>query len=312
MRFQLNFDVPEEVLQLNHSNEILLLGSCFSNEMSKKFKEYGFSVRSNPFGTLFHPMAIADVLETSLDEGSSVDLFERDGLFFSWDSASKIYSNSLAGVREKIHQVRKDTGDAIKNASLLIITFGTSWGYRHNELNKIVGNCHKAPSSFFTKELTDVQSMNRRWRILLDRIQVINPDLDVVFTVSPVRHVKDGLIENNRSKARLIELTHSLTSNKGPHYFPAYELLIDELRDYRFYSNDLVHPSNETVVYIWERFKSYALTKDAQRLGEKVFSIRRALAHKSIHPGSPLDLKQSSNAIKSKEDLMNTNPEVVW
>ena len=312
MEFKLDFAIPEAVLQTSHKDSIVLLGSCFSDEMSGKLSAAGFSVLANPFGTLFHPVALVNVLNASLDESTSVDVLERDGLFFSWDSAGRIYGHSEVELIERITKTRTTVKKAIGEADLLVITFGTAWGYRHADLDKLAGNCHKAPASTFTKELSLLQPMAENWMKLLDRLHAFNPELKVVFTVSPVRHKKDGLIENNRSKARLIELVHWLTEEAEVHYFPAYEILIDELRDYRFYAKDLIHPSEEAIQYIWERFQRFALTPEAQELGRRVVSIRQSLEHKSLHPGSTADQERLKRAEQRRDELLAAHPELAW
>jgi len=245
MDFKLNFEPAPSALKLVHSDSIVSIGSCFSEEMSNKLAGVCFRVFENPFGTLFHPDALLNVLEASIFDSENVDSVQRDDLFFSWDSSSKIYAKSEQELRTIILQRRKETKKSLSDAKLLIVTFGTAWKYAHKQLNRTVGNCHKEQVSNFTKELASIESMQNSWTSLLQDLKIQFPNLQVLFSVSPVRHKKDGLIENNQSKARLIELVHSLVKqNNHCHYFPAYEIVIDELRDYRFYAEDLVHPNS--------------------------------------------------------------------
>lgn len=294
MEFKLNFNLPESSINLTYNDSVVLIGSCFSDEIGLKLKDAGFNVESNSFGTLFHPSAIANVIKSSLEESKSVDVFERDDLFFSWDSASKIYALSKDELIEKVNQTRALFYSKIKSARVIIITLGTAWKYELIPSGKTVGNCHKAPQSLFTKSLSSIDDMLKEWQDALDLIRRINPSIKIIFTVSPVRHIKDGLIENNRSKARLIELVHTFTSLPDIYYFPAYEILMDELRDYRFYEEDLIHPNKLAIQYIWKNFVRNIISEDAQLILKERNQIIEQSNHKSLHPNSKLEIKRKN------------------
>ena len=312
MEFKLKFDIPESRIDLTHKDPVVLLGSCFSDEIAGYFLNEGFHQESNTFGTLFHPLAIANVLSSTLDNSDLVDITSRNGLFFSWDSASKIYATDQDELIKNVLALRKTLNEKLQKAGLLIITFGTAWGYKHKALNKIVGNCHKATSSDFNKVLTEQVSMFEKWSELIKKLKANNPNLNIIFTVSPVRHSKDGLIDNNRSKARLIELAHDLTQFNNVFYFPSYEILIDELRDYRFYKEDRVHPNSEATDYVWQKFSDYLFTASTLELNKQIAKIKIGLAHKSMHPGSEEDRKRVENIMEIKNKLKNNHPEVCW
>jgi hypothetical protein len=312
MEFKLNFDVPQSELQLSHKDSIVLIGSCFSDEMSSYFQKSGFKVESNSFGTIFHPDPIARSLKLSLDDSIKAELFERDGLFFSWSSAGKIYGNSEEELKQEVISRRQKLRTSLKNASVLVVTFGTAWGYRHVELDRVVANCLKAPAKTFQKELSSISNLQEQWNSTIEALKEFNSSLKIIFTVSPVRHKKDGLVENNRSKARLIELVHALTKQEGVSYFPAYEILIDELRDYRFYASDFVHPSKEAVEYVWEKFADFAISPDAMDIAKKVKGLHRELEHKSLYPESAEDKERLERAYQRKEELLRQHPEITF
>lgn len=312
MKLHLSFDIPPNSKQFTHRDQFLLIGSCFSDEIGKHFIQNGFRAEINPFGTLFHPTAIANVLKSSIDQLAEVRIHQRDDLFFSWDAASKIYAFSEAELMMNVIEVRRKLRNHICQSSMLVITFGTAWQYELNEEKIVVGNCHKAPQHLFSKTLTSVEEMRAQWKPLIAQLKRVNPTLEIVLTVSPVRHVKDGIVENNRSKSRLIELVHALVDEYKLTYFPSYEILIDELRDYRFYQSDLVHPSDEAVKYVWERWTATFFATPTAELVRKIAAVQQALEHQSIHPGSKADKERVRSAIEQKKKLSQDHPEICW
>ncbi|MDX2362809.1 MAG: GSCFA domain-containing protein [Crocinitomicaceae bacterium] len=312
MKLKLDFNIDPFPFQFSHKENALLIGSCFSEEMTNHFASSGFNVLGNPFGTLFHPLAIANCLKASISNDNNVEVYQRDDVFFSWDSASKIYGASESELISKVLAARSSVRERLTNAKLLVVTFGTAWGYYHASNGMVVGNCHKASQSTFEKQLTSIEEVQVVWKELIAQLKTINPDLHVVFTVSPVRHKKDGLAENNRSKARLIESVHSLCELTDVHYFPAYEILIDELRDYRFYASDLVHPSKEAVEYIWEAFSKSLFNKEALELIKEISSIYTGLIHRSLFPASEADKKRREGLEERKSQLIKNYPTIQW
>ena len=310
MEFKLNLDIPKSDFQLTHQDSVVLIGSCFSDEIASHFSHSGFHTESNTFGTLFHPLAIANVLNASINKDKRVNVFKRDDLFFSWDSASKVYGLTESEIKAKMISLRENLRDKLTNAELLIVTFGTAWAYKHKALNTIVGNCHKAPALEFEKELSGNDELFEHWQNICVRLKELNPKLRIMFTVSPVRHKKDGLIENNRSKSRLIELAHALTELENVSYFPSYEIMIDELRDYRFYAEDFIHPNALAIKYIWNKFSGVYITENSLKLIEEINSIKAALTHKSLHPESKVNQDRMIEIEKRKAALLKLYPEV--
>lgn len=262
------------------------MGSCFSDELEPYFRNSGFDVLSNPFGTLFHPLALSSVIKSSLGENEALDVFKRSDLFFSWDASSKIVGMKEEALKANLLTQRRSTREKIVEAQTIIVTFGSAFGYFNKSLGKIVANCHKAPNHLFEKRLSSVDEMLADWIETIDQIRAVNPTIQFLFTVSPVRHTKDGLVENNRSKARLIELAHRICEETGAHYFPSYEIVMDQLRDYRFFAKDLVHPNALAVDYVWEQFSQVAFTEETLKIIKKVNEYVKMTQHVFLHPDS--------------------------
>ena len=312
MKLKLDFSSPNIPLKIEYSSPIISLGSCFSDEISKKLQFAGFKVNDNPFGVLFHPLAMFNVLNSSVLESKEVAVFKREDLFFSWDASSKVYAMSEELIRAKIVAIREELRQSILEAKVIVLTFGSSFQYAM-EQNGIVGNCHKAPQSIFEKKMSTVEEMYLPWFSLIQKIKEINPEIQFLLTVSPVRRVKDGLVENNRSKSRLIELTHQLVDSfDNVFYFPSYEIVIDELRDYRFFANDLVHPNQQAVDYIWEYFKSKTMNVELDDLVSKVENLKKSFLHRSLHPESEATRMFQAKLEEQKQALMHKNKNINW
>jgi hypothetical protein len=318
MDFQIPFYIPPADVRIQHGDRIVLLGSCFSDSIQTHFFRSGIDVLSNSFGTIFHPTILANSIEFALLESKEPRIFQRNDLYFSWDSASAIFGKTEAEVRTKFGEQRAVFADYLRTAKCLLITFGTAWGYRlitsdvsaEMNIQGIVANCHKMPGSLFEKKLGSINEEWQRWHTLILTLKAFNPDLNIIFTVSPVRHKKDGLIENNQSKARLIELVHRIVESTDAHYFPAYEIVIDELRDYRFFKEDRVHPTEEAVQYVWNRFEETYFSPVTRQLSHKIRQIHLACAHKSLHPESEESVQHQQATEARVTELMAEHPEV--
>lgn len=243
MKLQTIVDIAPSPWKIGFEDNILMLGSCFADSMGEQMMQRGLNVTCNPFGTLYNPLSIANAinLQSSI---SNLPLVYHEGL---WHSMAHHGSFSRADKTEAEQAVADSIATmqhALEEATVIIVTFGTAWVYEMN--GQIVGNCHKLPESTFTRRRLSVEEIVAAWKPLLERYA----DKKWLFTVSPIRHIKDGLHENQLSKATLLQAIEELT----PSYFPSYEIMLDELRDYRFYADDLVHPSSLAIQYIWERF----------------------------------------------------------
>ena len=254
MKLQTVVDIAPSNRKIGYEDRILMLGSCFSDAIGQIMAEHYLPVTCNPFGTLYNPLSIAQALTFQI---SPFNFQFHDGLWHSmahhgsFSRATK--EEAEAAVRASIETMRK----ALEESTVVIVTFGTAWVYEFSPMNGqpsvVVGNCHKLPETCFTRRRLGVDEIVAAWRPILDKY----PDKHWLFTVSPIRHIKDGLPENQLSKATLLLAIEQLINNRqssSRQYFPSYEILLDELRDYRFYADDLVHPSSMAVNYIWERF----------------------------------------------------------
>ena len=244
MKLQTVVDIKPSAWKIGYEDRILMLGSCFSDEMGAQMQQRYLQVTCNPFGTLYNPLSIAQAINyKSSIINHQLPLVEYEGMWHSMahhGAFSRADRNEAEeAVRESIETMQR----ALKEATVVIVTFGTAWVYEMK--GEIVGNCHKLPDSSFTRRRLTVDEIIAAWKPILERY----PDKHWLFTVSPIRHIKDGLHENQLSKATLLQAVEQLGD-----YFPSYEILLDELRDYRFYADDLVHPSSLAVDYIWERF----------------------------------------------------------
>jgi hypothetical protein len=294
--------------KIEHGKPLLLLGSCFSDDISKRFQENGFNVDANPFGTIFHPTVLARFIDETIQGLEAERIFNRKDVFLSWDAGAKKYGMSSAALSSQLKVTRAAWKEHLKNADYLFITFGTAHAYVHQELNISVGNCHKMPSSLFQKELTTSDEMVRQWQHTLNLLKAFNPSLKVFFTVSPVRHIKDGIIENNHSKSILIQLVHEIVKHENCFYFPSYEIVIDELRDYRYYKEDLVHPNELAIQYIWEKLSKSLFTVQTDVIAKTYLAIKRSEQHLALHPESEESKIFQEQLELRKKEFLQKNP----
>ena len=291
--------------QIDYDSRLLLLGSCFSENIGKKFEHFKFRSVQNPFGILFHPRAIENLISKAIDKEvyTENDVFLFNDRWHCFDAHSALSDVSKERLLEKLNDGLKRTEKQIRDSSHIIITLGSAWVYRHLEQNRVVSNCHKIPQSEFRKELLGIEEITKILNKTIEKLQYVNGKIEMIFTVSPVRHLKDGFIENQRSKAHLIAAIHDVLSLQVPRqrsakassintsYFPSYEIMMDELRDYRFYEADMVHPNQIAVEYIWERFRTFWICKSAESIMEKVNEVQKGLQHRPFDADSELHLR---------------------
>ena len=284
MKFHTDIQISKASQPIEHSEKILMLGSCFAENMEEKFANSGFRVCCNPFGTLYNPLSIAACLQSLIDEKhfSAEDLHFSGGQYHSMLHHGRFSSadadECLGMVNESIRQGRM----ALQEADRLIITWGTAWVYEME--GKIVGNCHKLPASCFLRRRLTIEEIIRTCSTLFQH--PLLREKKVLITVSPIRHIKDGLHENQLSKATLLLAADQLVQQANWTYFPAYELMLDELRDYRFYAADMVHPSPVAIDYVWERFAETQFSENAQIAAKECEPYFLSLAHRPLHPES--------------------------
>jgi hypothetical protein len=288
MKFRTEIKLKPEKNRIDHNSSVVLIGSCFSEHMEQKLDHYKFEQFTNPSGIVFHPRAIEKSIGSCVDqkEYCQKDLIQKGELWLSLDHHSRFSGTDPELVLENINQSIAKGYLALKNASHLIITLGTSWAYRWTGTGAFVANCHKIPQSNFEKVLLSGEETVLSLKNTVNKVREINPELEVIFTLSPVRHLKDGFVQNNHSKALLHAAIQKMSQEEKIHYFPAYEIMMDDLRDYRFYKSDMIHPSDEAVAYIWEQFANAWISDESRQLMTEIEDIQRALQHKPFDPGS--------------------------
>lgn len=313
MKLYTTVHVTPSEKKIGYGDKILLLGSCFADNIGAKFEEHYFQTTINPFGTLYNPASIAKAV---LDMGygpSGMGLVEHNGLWHSM-----MHHGSYSGVdKEEViarcEESRIQMQEALQQASVVIVTFGTAWVYEYE--GEVVANCHKLPANRFVRRRLTVNEIVDMWQPILAAM----PDKHWIFTVSPIRHIKDGLHENQVSKAILLQavdrlISMSLSYNLSTEtlhcsYFPSYEIMLDELRDYRFYAEDMVHPSAVAVDYIWQRFVETYMTTDTQQEMRILHQLWRDRHHRFLHPDSP-EAEQFAEHIKTR--LQALQPRYPW
>jgi hypothetical protein len=311
MQFHLNYTPRESNYKLDHSKKIFLSGSCFSENIGEKLQERKFDVLSNPAGILFNPASIANYLQGVIANEFNEEKFllERDGLYYHWMYHSSIHGNDKNEITEKIIFLKKQAHEFLKEADLLIITFGSAFVYRHLQLNRTVANCHKQPQHHFEKRMLGVEQIVRNYSVLVQHLQLFNPNLRILFTVSPVKYLKDGIEENSRSKATLLLSAHELvTKFSNCFYFPSYEIINDDLRDYRFYKEDLAHPNEQAVEYVWQKFSECFFGKRTFDLNEKISRLHRVLSHRIMNTESTENKKLDEFVQNLREELLHHEP----
>ncbi|WMW78293.1 GSCFA domain-containing protein [Flavobacterium sp. 20NA77.7] len=290
----MNFTTKISIQKHNHSitydSKIMLLGSCFAESMGKKFDYFKFQNTTNPFGIIFNPISLAKIIERSAQKEyfTEDDIFFHNDLWQCYEVHSELSHPDKAIFLHSLNELINSTHTQLNDLTHLIITLGTSWVYRNIETNAIVANCHKVPQKQFTKELLSINQIEESLKSIISLIQEVNPNCNFIFTVSPVRHIKNGFVENTLSKSHLITALHKTITHHplSITYFPSYEIMMDELRDYRFYAEDMLHPSQTAIDYIWEQFSDFAFSADTKILLKEVEGIQKRMAHKSFQPQS--------------------------
>ncbi|MEZ0540372.1 GSCFA domain-containing protein [Fibrella arboris] len=288
---------PERLpAQLKLTDQIVTIGSCFADVMGKKLLANKLVVLNNPLGTLFNPFSISKLLRLALTGGEPDEaLFvQRDELWFHYDFHSSLWGQSKAALTALLQVRLREVGDALRQASWLFITLGSAVVYQHQATEQVVANCHKMPGTLFTKYLSRIEPVRTTLSQVFQLLNEHNPRLNIILTVSPIRHIRDGLTLNSASKALLRTVCADLSGESmaqanrpatlsGVYYFPAYELVQDDLRDYRFYEADLIHPNALAHDYVFDKFAASAFTPDLCAFIKQWGSIQRALAHRPLH-----------------------------
>jgi len=267
---------------INYSSKVLLLGSCFAQNMGAKLEYYKFQQCTNPFGILFHPVAIEKLITRAVNQTwfTSKDVFLQNEQWHCFLAHSKLSNTSEEDLISALNSALEKLRTSLLEASHVVFTFGTAWVYRHLEKDTIVANCHKVPQKKFVKQLLSPDDVSDVLLGIETKLRAINPTCSIINTVSPVRHIKDGLLANSRSKAHLIAGVQEIVSpEKLNHYFPSYEIMMDELRDYRYYKEDLIHPNQTAIAIIWNAFTGSWICPETAALQKKIATIQSGLLH---------------------------------
>ena len=299
MKFRTEVKIESNPGFITHKDKLLAIGSCFSSNMGEFLHQRQFEILYDQFGVLFNPVSIEKNIQNALEESVDEDLIlERDGRFYHYDFPTNFMRQDKAELLEHLQSVQHAFSNRFYKSNRLMITFGTAWVYRLISQNQIVANCHKIPQKAFTKELLDLQHLKEHYTALFQDLKQRNPKLEILLTVSPVRHIKNGLHENNLSKSILLLLSNYLSGTFDyVTYFPAYELVIDDLRDYRFFGNDLIHPNSQAIDYVYERFQDAYFSDKTIEIAELSMQLSRLENHHFMAP-SEKDLQQNKAQIE--------------
>lgn len=314
MNFRTKIPLKRNFNPIDYNSKIVLFGSCFTNNIGDKLEYFKFQSNTNAFGILFHPKAIEHLITNSVNKKQ----YTREELFFlnerwhCFDVHSELSDVSKEKLLTNINNAIGLTYNNIQQATHVIITLGTAWVYRLIETDRVVANCHKVPQKKFLKELLSPDEIAESLDSIVSLIKNYNKNVEILFTVSPVRHLKDGFVENAVSKANLISGIHQIIEPRNRiHYFPSYEIMIDDLRDYRFYKKDMLHPNETAVDYIWENFKKAWIDEKEHQLMEEIDSLQKGLAHRPFNPNSEkhrqflLQLNKKMEALNQKLPHLN-------
>ena len=305
MRWSIDFPIPASPFPISPTSKVVSLGSCFAQTIGKKMQAAKFEVLVNPFGTVFHPLNLADLLNQALEQRpmDPTGVVAREGLFVHYGAHSDVKGATRDELEENFTQQLVLLHQSLKQASHLVLTLGTAWLYQHKEFGR-VANCHKQPAALFEKKLYSSEELKVEFGAVLQAILEHYPTLQIILTLSPVRHTKDGIPENQLSKSLLRVLCAQLEQDmEAVTYFPAYEIMVDELRDYRFYKSDLVHPSEEAENYIWEKWQQAIFAQVTQQKVAEIQKIQLDLAHRAFNPDSESHRKFLQNLLGKLERL---------
>lgn len=309
MEFRTKIKIPKSSFSITHQDKILLMGSCFTENIGEYLCDYGFKINVNPFGIVYNPISIFSNLNALIEKKTYTenDLSKKNELYLSFDhhgSFSGINKDKiLAAVNEQIETANLH----LSNSKFIFITPGTSYVYKHIAQDKIVANCHKIPNIEFEKRLLTIEEIIEAFNLIKDKLK----DKIILFTVSPVRHWRDGAVENQRSKSILIESIHRIIAqNKNCFYFPAYEIMMDELRDYRFYEEDMIHPNAVAVKYIWEQFALTYFDYTTAEINKQISKGRLMYAHRTKHSDTAEEEDFTKQKLQFSEEFKTRFPDV--
>jgi hypothetical protein len=285
MKFRTELNIKQELPKITYKDNLLFLGSCFADNISQYFKQYRFNSVCNPFGTLYHPVAIANAIQIALKEDYKHKVIETNGLWTSYDVHSSLNRDTKKAFLENFKLKQAELNDQLTKTDFLFITLGTAHVYKHLQSETIVANCHKIPQKEFEKQLLSVDEIKTALEQTIQSLTSVNLSIKIVFTLSPVRYLRDGFEENQLSKSLLyLAIKNCVAKHDRLFYFPGYELVLDDLRDYRFYEKDLVHPNQMALDYVWEKLKETFFSTETLDILKRVEKINSRLDHRLFNP----------------------------
>ena len=316
LKFKLTLASKRSENSIGYRDSLFLIGSCFSENMGAKLNTHLFKVFENPHGILFNPISVAQSLSDCIHnkQYTEADLFQLNEVWNSWQHHSRFSGISSKEALDKINNSIAKAHTFLKTADHIVITLGSAWVYQLNSQSPhaaglVVANNHKAPATWFDKALMKPDALVLLLNKMVKDLLQFNPHLQIIFTISPVRHLREGLVENNRSKAVLIQAVHEIVdSTENVAYFPSYEYVIDDLRDYRFYAEDLVHPNYAASNYVWEKWVETYMNEETQGIMKQVAELQLAMQHKPFFAGSTQHKEFLQNCIAKSERLVSLYP----
>ncbi len=313
MDFHLSFPIKPFESKLNYKQKLLFVGSCFAENIGELMQQSKFDTVLNSHGIIYNPQSISIAIQRYISNElyTEGDLFYANECWNSWEHHSRFSHPNKETCLAELNTQLNTAHHQLKQADWLFITLGSSFIYKHIESNQLVGNCHKVPQQQFEKLFLNSLDVIAEYKILIEKLKDFNPKLKIVFTVSPVRYVRDGVVENNLSKAHLLATVHQLVNDySNLYYFPAYELVIDDLRDYRFYKADMVHPNEQAIDYVFQKLKDVLFDSGTIDAFEKVNDILRASAHRPFNNDSEEFKKFKLTYLKRCKELQEKNPTI--
>lgn len=309
-RTEISPDKPN--FNIDHNTPVFFMGSCFSNNIGEKMQERAFDALVNPFGVLYNPISIHKGLGIVLSDKvySEKDLFYYSGLWGSFNHYTLFSSSNKTTCLNKINKNLDLARQQLSKTKVMVITLGTSWAFKNIENKTFVANCHKFPAKYFTREFISQHTVIELFEEIIQKLVMAIPDLKIIFTVSPIRHVKDGPIGNQVSKANLILAVNQLVKAFDCcYYFPSYEIMMDDLRDYRFYAKDMIHPSEAAIDYIWGKFEECLMSSHTINLSKQIFKLKQAANHRPLNMEGDAYMKflddqmEKANQLEINEDI---------
>ena len=310
-QFRTTFDIPRSEFKIDHKLPIFSIGSCFAEHIAARMKHHLFDIHTNPNGIIFNPVSLAINIRNLIDGKTSnqSDLVLHNGLWHSWNHHHTCSGIDPDKVAVQLNQSATLAANHLAKSKILLVTLGTAFAYRYIETGELVANCHKIPNNQFEKIRLGDHRIIGEWQDTIELLLSQTPDLNIIMTVSPVRHIKDGLVANQRSKATLLLAIEALTQEfEQVHYFPSYEIMMDDLRDYRFYNSDMLHPSDQAVDYIWDRFVDTYMDEQTCSIMKEVYQLQLAKAHRSMHPESAEAVAFRESTDKKWVEMMERYP----